>query len=103
MTTAADAPPKGSGFKLMNAFVDFDMSGLPRNEALVWLVLFRDTDRETNTARASCGRIAARVGCSVRHVKRVVKRLVERGLLRVERQGGLSRGPSVYRVLAGPG
>lgn len=88
-------------FGVVNAFIDFGMRELPRDEALVWLILWRDTDAETNTAQTSCASMATRAGCSVRHVKRVVKRLESRGLLRVERRGGINRGSSLYRVLPG--
>lgn len=90
-------------YDLLDAFVDFDMGGITPAEALVWVVLYRDTDPLTNTARVSCERIAARVGRSVRQVKRLLKKLADRGLIRVERRGGLNRGATTYRVLAGAG
>jgi hypothetical protein len=37
---------------MLNAFVDIDMVGLPKVEALTWLVLYRDT-KPDGTARIS--------------------------------------------------
>lgn len=84
-------------FKVLNTFIDFALRSLRRNEIAVWLVLYRDT--KDGTARTSQSDIATRAGIARRTVVRSIKRLEERGLLRIVHRGGLSRGPSVYRVL----
>jgi DNA-binding MarR family transcriptional regulator len=82
---------------VLNAFIDFTLRSLGRNEAAVWLVLYRDT--KGGTARTSIADMARRSGASTRTVKRVVASLERRGLLRVVHRGGLGRGVSIYRVL----
>lgn len=83
-------------FAVLNAFVDFTMRELSRAEALVWLVLYRDT--KDGTARTSQADIARRAGVNVRTVKRAVVGLHRRGLLVLAHRGSLRRGPSTYRV-----
>jgi DNA-binding transcriptional ArsR family regulator len=83
-------------FQVLNAFVDFALSGLSRGETAVWLVLYRDS-RE-GIARTSVGEIACRSGMSRRSVLRSVRSLEGRGLLEVVTRGGLNLGSSAYRV-----
>ena len=87
----------GDRFATINAFVDFTLGGLTRNEAAVWLVLWRDT--KDGTARTAQTDIARRAGIGRRTVVRIVGRLETMGLLRTVHQGGLNRGMNVYRVL----
>ena len=91
--------PKGTGdrFTTINAFVDFTLGGLTRNEAAVWLVLWRDT--KDGTARTAQSDIARRAGIGRRTVVRMIDSLTTKGLLRTVHQGGLNRGMNVYRVL----
>jgi len=49
-------------------------------------------------ARTSQADMARRAGCDARTVRRALKTLERAGLLTVSYQGGLNRGPSVYRV-----
>ena len=93
-------PAKGTAgdrFKTLNTFIDFTLRSLRRNEAAVWLVLYRDT--KEGTARTSIADIARRAGISTRTALRSVASLERRGLLRVVHRGGLRQGVSVYRVL----
>jgi DNA-binding MarR family transcriptional regulator len=83
-------------FAVLNAFVDFTMQELSRAEALVWLVLYRDT--KDGTARTSQTDIARRAGVNVRTVKRAIAGLHRRGLLVLVHRGSLRRGPSTYRL-----
>ena len=98
---AAEKPkrPKEAGdrFATINAFVDFTLGGLTRNEAAVWLVLWRDT--KAGTARTAQSDIARRAGIGRRTVVRMIDSLTTKGLLRTVHQGGLNRGMNVYRVL----
>ncbi len=87
----------GDRFGTINAFVDFTLGSLTRNEAAVWLVLWRDTKNET--ARTAQADIARRAGIGRRTVVRIVAKLERKGLLQTVHQGGLNRGMSVYRVL----
>ena len=91
--------PKEAGdrFATINAFVDFTLGGLTRNEAAVWLVLWRDT--KAGTARTAQSDIARRAGIGRRTVVRMIDSLTTKGLLRTVHQGGLNRGMNVYRVL----
>ena len=84
-------------FGTINAFVDFTLASLTRNEAAVWLVLWRDT--KDGTARTAQTDIARRAGVGRRTVVRIVGTLELRGLLQTVHQGGLNRGMNVYRVL----
>ncbi|MEK6260102.1 MAG: helix-turn-helix domain-containing protein [Planctomycetota bacterium] len=87
----------GDRFSTINTFVDFTLGGLTRNEAAVWLVLWRDTKNET--ARTAQTDIARRAGIGRRTVVRIVAKLETKGLLQMVHQGGLNRGMNVYRVL----
>ena len=93
---APKGPRHGDRFALLNAFVDFTLASLRRNEIAVWLVLYRDT--KDGIARTGQADIARRIGTSTRTVRRMISRLARRGLLKVIRRGGLQRGPSAYRV-----
>lgn len=83
-------------FGVLNQFVDCSLDGLTRSELATWLVLYRDT--RNGTAATGQTDIARRAGLSVRAVKTAVHGLKKRGLLTVIYTGGLSRGPSRYRV-----
>ena len=87
----------GNRFAVLNAFVDYSLARVLRTDAAVWLVLYRDTQRD-GMARTGQADIARRAGISTRTVKRAIKRLEGAGLLRVVRRGGLNRGPSAYHV-----
>jgi len=87
-------------FAVLNAFIDFAMGTLTRNEIAVWLVLYRDT--KDGTARTSQADMARRAGVSVRTVRNALGGLAKKGLLRVVRLGGIGRGPSTYRVCSLP-
>jgi len=87
-------------FQILNAFVDFTMKGLSRNEIAVWLALFRDTKQ--GIARTSQADIARRMGMSDRTVRRAIRELEKLGLLFVVYRGRLGSGPSSYRVRAAP-
>ncbi|QDV25336.1 helix-turn-helix domain-containing protein [Aureliella helgolandensis] len=94
--------PKGKGtapdrFRILNAFVDFSLRELTRNEIAVWMVLFRDTRK--GTATVSQKFIAERCGISERTVRRMVLQLVNAGLLVVVRRGGIAVGASTYKVI----
>ena len=91
--------PKGTGdrFAIFNAFVDFTLGGLTRNETAVWLVLWRDT--KDGTARTAQTDIARRAGINRRTVIRILGKLESTGLLRIVHRGGFNRGMNVYRVL----
>ncbi len=85
---------------MLNALVDAGMVGLPKVEALTWLVLYRDA--RDGIACTSGEDIATRIGCSKRAVSKAVGRLRRRGLLVQVFKGGINRGPSRYRVLPIP-
>jgi hypothetical protein len=90
----------GERFRQLNAFADFTLAALDRNELAVWLLLFRDA--RDGIARTSQRNLARRAGACERTVRRAVNRLVGRGLLDVVRRGRLLTGPSAYRVHALP-
>ena len=87
----------GDRFAVLNNFVDFTMGRLRRSDIAVWLVLYRDVKKD-GVARTGQTDIARRAGVSERTVRRTIRRLEARGLLVVVRRGGLSKGPSAYRV-----
>ena len=86
-------------FAVLNAFVDFGIADadLTPAEALVWLVLYRDT-KGTGTARTAQADVARRAGLDVRTVRRAVASLTAKGMLETVRRGRLNAGPSVYRA-----
>ena len=86
-------------FAVLNAFVDFGIAdaGLTPSEALVWLVLYRDTKGD-GTARTGQKDIGRRAGLDVRTVRRAVAALEAKGMLQTVRRGRLNSGPSTYRV-----
>jgi len=90
---------RGERFAVLNAFVDFGIADaeLTPAEALVWLVLFRDTKGD-GTARTSQADIARRAGLSVRGVKLALRSLKAKGMVQVVRRGRLNAGPSTYRI-----
>src|SRR5438093_7612112 len=55
-------------FGVINAFVDFTLGSLTRNESAVWLILWRDT--KGGTARTSQADLARRAGISDRTARR---------------------------------
>lgn len=87
---------QGNRFAVLNTFVDCTLATLPRTDALVWLVLFRDSHGQT--AKSAQAYIAGRSGLCVRTVKAAIKRLRAAGLVDVVRRGGFRRGISVYKV-----
>jgi len=99
----AKLPRRGRSerFAALNAFVDFGIAeaDLTPAEALVWLVLFRDTKRD-GTARTGQVDIARRAGLSRRGVQKALDKLTSRGLVALVRRGRLNVGPSTYRVHA---
>ncbi|MCG3179630.1 MAG: hypothetical protein BIFFINMI_01971 [Phycisphaerae bacterium] len=86
----------GQRFAAFNAFVDCTLAKLPRTDALVWFVLFRDA--RPDTARSAQSFIAKRAGLGKRTVGMAIKRLERAGLLDVLHRGGLNRGFSIYRI-----
>jgi hypothetical protein len=91
---------KSERFAVLNAFVDFGISTakLTPAEALVWLVLFRDTKAATGTARTAQTDVAKRTGLDVRTVRRAVASLEAKRMLVTVRRGRLNAGPSAYRL-----
>lgn len=87
-------------FAALNAFVDFGVADadLTPAEALVWLVLFRDTRAVTGAARTGQADIARRAGLKPRMVRYALASLTAKGMVHVVRRGRLGMGPSVYRV-----
>jgi DNA-binding transcriptional ArsR family regulator len=86
----------GERFAVLNAFVDFALADLSRAEIAVWLVLYRDT--KEGTAKSAYDDLARRTGLNRRNVGRAVRRLEDRGLVKVVHRGGLRKGVSRYRV-----
>ena len=93
------ASPSGDRWSCLNAFVDFSMAGLSRSEMAVWLLLFRDTQRETGLARTGETDLARRCGCTERSIRSAIRALERKNLLRQVKRGDLRSGPSVYKVL----
>ena len=91
--------PKGTAkgrFTLLNTFVDFTMGELSRADIIVWMILYRDS--KEGIARTAQADIARRGKIDRRTVGRSLRRLNERGLLKIVHHGGFRRGVSQYRV-----
>jgi hypothetical protein len=90
-------------FGAINSFVDVTLRSLTRTEALVWVVLWRDTRH--GLARTSYAGLARTSGCRRATVGIALRSLREKGLLEVVRRGGKGQGSNVYRlrsVVEGP-
>lgn len=83
-------------FSMLNSFIDSGMASLSCLQALVWLTLFRDARGDVATTSAEY--IAKRAGISRRSVTEALKVLKDRGLISVQRRGGLNRGANTYRI-----
>jgi DNA-binding MarR family transcriptional regulator len=83
---------------MINAFVDFTLAELSRNEIAVWFILWRDA--RNGVARTSQADLARRAGVADRTVRRALTTLQQRGLVDVSSRGGLGRGPSSYQLVA---
>lgn len=83
-------------FNEINTFLDVTGRTLPRAALLCWLLLWRDS--RNGIARTAISDMARRAGCDKRTALRAVRTLVERGLVKVIRKGGLGRGLSTYKV-----
>jgi CRP-like cAMP-binding protein len=86
----------GKRFAALNAFVDCTLATMPRTDALVWLVLFRDA--RGDIAKTAQAYISRRANLCRRTVGMALKRLQARGLVDVAYRGGLNRGLSIYRI-----
>ena len=95
-TPRRDSGRIGRRFAMLNTFVDGTLATLPRTDALVWVVLFRDVRGET--AKSAQTYIAKRSGLGKRTVGMAIKRLERAGLVDVVHRGGLNRGLSIYRI-----
>lgn len=84
-------------FATLNEFVDRTMQSVSGAGLKVWLILYRDT-KPDGLARTAQTDMARRAGIDERTVRRQLQKLVEAGLVEVVHRGGLSRGPSTYRV-----
>lgn len=88
-------------FQVLNAFIDEGMRALKPADAVVWMVLYRDTKAD-GTARTAADDITRRTGLSRSTVLRSLKALERARMVRVIRRGGLNRGPSSYRIFPFP-
>ena len=86
----------GDRFAVLNAFIDFTLGELDRGEIVVWLILFRDT--RDGLAQVSQVSIARRAGMTVRGVQKALGRLIDKGLVKIVRQGRVGKGASSYRI-----
>lgn len=96
-------PGRGGGavrrrFALLNAFVDCELASFGPVDAAVWLVLYRDGQRD-GTATTAVSDLVRRTGYADRAVRLALQRLRNRGLIERVKRGTLVGGPSVYRLL----
>jgi hypothetical protein len=88
----------GGRFAEINGFIDCTLANLTRSEIAVWLVLFRDTKASQGIAPTGQADIARRAGITPRGVRKALSGLIDKGLVRIVRQGRIGVGPSAYRV-----
>jgi hypothetical protein len=88
-------------FEILNEFVDRGMANLTPHQAVVWMVLYRDT-KPDGIARTSIVDIARRGGIARRTVINSIACLRQLKMLRVVKRGGLNRGTSAYAVFPIP-
>lgn len=84
-------------FTLLNTFVDFELAELGAVDVAVWLVLYRDGQRD-GTATTAVSDLMRRTGYGDAAVRRALRRLRDRGLIDRVKRGTLAGGPSIYRL-----
>ncbi len=80
----------------LNDFVDAAGPGLDHMEFRVWMILFRH-EWSGRVAR-SYSQLARDMNVSVKTVQRAIQGLIGKKVLNVARKGGLSVGPTKYRL-----
>lgn len=88
----------GRRWKMLNTFIDTTASSLSKTDAMVWMVLFRDTQGKVATTAQSY--IASRLNISRRTVVRSLDRLKRLGLINIVSNGGLNGRMNKYIVQA---
>lgn len=86
----------GQRFQQVNNFVDIAMAELNRGEIAVFMVLWRD--EHDGNIRVCQESVAERAGMQKRNCQKAIKSLISKGIIKVIRQGGLNRGPSIYQI-----
>lgn len=82
----------------LNAFVDHNIALLPKGSSVAaWLVLFRHANRQ-NQVSMGAGRLAELLVVDRRTAQRAVQDLVDAGVVRVIRRGGIRAGANTYQL-----
>ena len=91
-------PSKSPRWAMLNAFVDHRMRHLGRAALAVWLVLYRETNRE-GLSRITVEQIAEKTGLGVSMVKLGLRELRAMKMVVQVSRGNRNKGPSTYRLL----
>lgn len=92
-------PGRSNRWAALNCFVDESLRQVGNTAAVIWLILFRDANKE-GTVRTAQSDLARRAGVSIRTVHSAIKSLRSAGLVEVLRKGRLNTGPTLYRIRA---
>ena len=96
--SSTSRPSKSPRWAMLNAFVDHGMRHLGRAALAVWLVLYRETNRQ-GLSRITIEQIAEKAGLSVSSVKNGVGELRAFKMVVQASRGSRNKGPSIYRLL----
>ncbi len=91
-----------NGFAEFNCLIDQHLASMKPTEAIVWMVIWRHTDRKSGKATLSYDRIGTAVGLKRRATINAVAALVEAGFLHVVTRGGPDHSANVYRPTLPP-
>ncbi len=83
-------------------FIDVHMRHLSPSETCVWLILFRDTKRETGLVKMGQTDIATRAGVSKRQVISAIASLVKKKYLEIVLKGRKHTGPTTTYLVKFP-
>ena len=84
-------------FRLINRFLDKHARNCSPVQAMVWVVLWRDS--RDGVAKTSYSRLADRLGVSRATVARAIRLLRDMGYLEVVRRGGDLAGPTLHKIV----
>lgn len=98
-TSKADPrPSKSPRWAMLNAFIDHQMRHLSGPAIAVWLVLYRETNRE-GLSRITVEQIVEKTGLGTTSAKKGLKELKALKLIVQVRRGCQRSGPSTHRLL----
>lgn len=87
----------GSRFPLLNAMVDQHIAKLKPSEFMVWMIIWRHVNQDTQLATIAHNTIADKAGLKRRAAIKAAKDLEAKGYLTVVTRGGPNGASNTYR------